>query len=183
MDKIAYHIEIAKDRIPTSLFQYPCEEISDKIIDDRRVHIYGNPIKGFPILSNCDIEECSDLIIMPSGINCNEDCIEKYYEELFYYQNPILGNNRVKAGTIKNIIFLLPYGASHYSTNYIKMADYAIVGYVKGLSKQAAYQGNGVYCVILPEGNVDMASLKHLLLYLLSSNSNHLVCNIIRLDR
>ena len=63
------------------------------------------------------------------------------------------------------------------------MADYATVGFVKGLSKNAAYMANGVYGVILPEKIEDVEPLKDLILYLLSSNSDHIVCNIIRLDR
>lgn len=183
MEKFAYHIEISKGKIPMRLFSYPCEEISEELLNGRKIHIYGKPIEGFQLLSNSSLDECTDLIIMPSGIDRSEESIENYYKELFYYQDPILGNQRIKNGNIKNVIFLLPAGSSLYSTNYIKMADYATVGFVKGLSKNAAYMANGVYGVILPEKIEDVEPLKNLMLYLLSSNSDHIVCNIIRLDR
>lgn len=183
MDKFAYHIEITKGKIPVSLFRYPCEEISEALLNGRKIHIYGKPMEGLNISSNSSLDECTDIIVMPSGINCSEDSIENYYKELFYYQDPVLGNHRITKGAVKNIIYLLPAGSSTYSTNYIKMADYATVGFVKGLSKNAAYKANGVYGVILPEIIDDMEALRNLILYLLSSNSDHIVCNIIRLDR
>ena len=183
MEKFAYHIEISKGKIPMRLFSCPCEAISEELPNGRKIHIYGKPIEGLQLLSKSPLEECTDLIIMPSGIDRSEESIENYYKELFYYQDPILGNQRIKNGKIKNIIFLLPAGSSLYSTNYIKMADYATVGFVKGLSKNAAYMANGVYGVILPERLEDVEPLKNLILYLLSSNSDHIVCNIIRLDR
>ena len=62
------------------------------------------------------------------------------------------------------------------------MADYATSCYIDGLSKYGARIGKFVYGIELSE-DMDYKSLYDIILYLLSSNSNHMICDIIKLDR
>ena len=80
------------------------------------------------------------------------------------------------------MIVLLPPHSTEYSTHYSQMADYATSCYIDGLSKHGARIGKFVYGIELTE-DMDYKSLYNIILYLLSSNSNHMICDIIKLDR
>ncbi len=187
-----YFLKIEKGKIPLDWFEYPCEEIGKKILKHRTLCLYGidegmkHELGNLFILHypGCHIKydwtNCTDLIVFPTNCEILEDSYNSYYEEFHYYHDVTLSflhENKCA----RNLILLLPIDADKCSTNYRKMADYAIIGFGEGLSKQYVAKGINTY-VVLWDRNVNRKSLFEILLYLLSNNSNHLVAKTIKIQ-
>lgn len=184
--KNVYYIRLDKGRVPLGRFNYPCEEISNSLLNGRLVCIHGddqdlkeglvrkfrNRYHGCEML--VDFQECTDLIVTPSCLPESNNTPETYFQELYYYHDVVcecLHNNGDK---IKNIILLLPRESEEHSTNYKRMADYATVGFGLGLSKRYVQKSVNTY-VLLVEREIDEDALFDVLSYLLSDNANHFV--------
>lgn len=187
----AYFLRFEKGRIPLDRLEYPCEKIEKGFLKQRTLCLYGMNVemkdeldKLFGIFHpEChiknDLANCTDLIVLPTiGDIVNED-YESYYKELHYYYDVTL-SFLWKNKCAKNIILLLPSDADKYSTNYKRMADYAIIGFGEGLSKQYVSKGINTY-VLLIDREIHRKSLFEILIYLLSNNSNHFVAKTLKL--
>lgn len=179
--KNAYYINVDKAKIPLETYEYPCEAVNDQLLKKHTLCFWGdNDYYGIQksfTESGCLITEdlcsCTDLVIFPSRLSKENANSETYFEELFHYHNPAekcLASN----SKIQNIIFILPYGAGEFSTNYKHMADNATVTYAQGISFRRAKSKVRAYDVHVSKV-IDPAKFKGVLLYLLSNNSNHLI--------
>lgn len=177
--------------MPLDRFEYPCEKIEEGFLKGRTLCLYGMDEEMKSELGKlfrrhhpeCDMLEgwtnCTDLIVLPTNGEVNGESYESYYQELHYYHDVVLSflyENR----SAKNVILLLPLDSNKCSTNYKRMADYAIIGFGEGISKQYAAKGINTYVVLLDK-DMSKKSLFKMLLYLLSRNSNHLVAKTIEL--
>lgn len=176
-----YYINVDKAKIPLETYGYPCEAVNDQLLKKHTVCFWGdndyNEIQKSFLESGCLITEdlcnCTDLIILPSNLSEEDANSETYFEELFHYHHPAekcLASN----SQIRNLIFILPYGADDFSTNYKHMADNATITYAQGISFRRAKSKVKAYDVHV-SGAVDPVKLKGVLLYLLSNNSNHMI--------
>lgn len=188
--KNRYYIEIKRGKVPSNIFQYPCEQINSDFLSKKQLSVVGNEniqknkiVKMF-VEHRCNIIEdsglCSDLILLPSYIDANINTPKTYFAELFYYHDIIfrsLVENRVES---KNIIVCLPYDSDECSTCYKTMADYATLSYTTGLSKRYSTRNIHIYSLLVRD-DIDYKSLFDVLLYMMSSNSDHLIARPIKL--
>lgn len=185
-----YSIEIKKNSCYKAIFDYPCQTVDDKLLQNRRLFFVGECDDFSELISklgaNASIvesaNEATDIIILPNVKRAVVSSIEGYYQELAYYHDACCEYLTPACNNVHNLVVLLPPHSTEYSTHYSQMADYATSFYIDGLSKHGAHIGKFVYGIELSEDKVHK-SLYDIILYLLSSNSNHMICDIIKLDR
>lgn len=185
MGNKVYSIEIKKCSCNKAIFDYPCQTVDDKLLQNRRIFFVGECDDYSELINKLgktasivdSANEATDIIILPNVKRAEVSSIEGYYQELAYYHDACCEYDNVH-----NMIVLLPSHSTECSTHYSQMADYATSCYIDGLSKHGARIGKFVYGIELAE-DMDYKSLYDIILYLLSSNSNHMICDIIKLDR
>ena len=188
-DKL-YSIEIKKCSCNKAIFDYPCQTVDDKLLQNRRIFFVGECDDYSELINKLgktasivdSANEATDIIILPNVKRAEKSSIEGYYQELAYYHDACCEYLTPACNNVHNMIVLLPPHSTEYSTHYSQMADYATSCYIDGLSKHGARIGKFVYGLELAE-DMDYKSLYDIILYLLSSNSNHMICDIIKLDR
>lgn len=188
--KNIYYIEINRGKIPASTFQYPCEQVDDNFLSKKYVCLVGyaniqkDNIGKMLEEHKCNITEdfgaCSDLILLPSQMNANINTPESYFSELFYYHDILFNALEQNKENLRNVIVCLPYDSDKYSTCYKTMADYATLSYTTGLSKRYSTRNIHIYSLLLKE-DIDYKSLFDFLLYMMSSNSDHLIARPVKL--
>lgn len=185
-----YNIEIKKSSCQKSIFDYPCETVADSLLQGRKIYLVGAREKFAELVSLLSsnatmvdsVGDATDIIILPNAKRANTSTSEGYYNELAYYHDVCCGYFTPSYDNVRNMVVLLPPHSTEFSTHYSQMADYATAWYINGLSKYGARKGKFVYGIELSD-DVCQQSLFQIILYLLSSNSNHMVCDIIKLDR
>lgn len=188
-DKL-YNIEIKRFSCSKAVFDYPCETVDDKVLQNRKIFMVGERESYSELVKSLSANACivdsvtcaTDIIVLPNVKRYKESCIEGYYNELSYYHNACCQYLTTSCDSVHNMIVLFPSHSTDYSTHYSQMADYASTWYINGLAKHGARIRKYVYGIELPE-NPNLKSLYEIIIYLLSSNSNHMVCDIIKLDR
>lgn len=185
-----YSIEIKKSSCDKAVFDYPCQAVEDKLLQNRKIFFVGENDVFSELVNKLGVNanivksasEATDIIILPNVQRAEKSSIGGYYQELAYYHDACCEYLTLSCNNAHNMIVLLPPHSTEYSTHYSQMADYATSCYINGLSKYGARIGKFVYGIELSENN-DHKSLYDIILYLLSSNSNHMICDIIKLDR
>lgn len=188
-DKL-YSIEIKKGSCNKAIFEYPCETVDGTILQNRRLFLLGEreSFSGLISLLSANarivesVSDATDIIILPNAGRSKESTIEGYYQELAYYHDACCEFLTLSCENVRNMVVLLPSHSTEFSSHYSQMADYATAWYINGLSKYGARKGKFVYGIELSDKENHKA-LYDIILYLLSSNSNHIVCDIIKLDR
>lgn len=178
---------LSRESCPDSLFTYPCKDANSKHLNKRTVVIYdhNNVIDsawfteyGAEVMLNPNDDEMSKAkiaVVMPNNGT-------GYYEVLDYYIQTLqkLVRSMKNKHNFKHIVVVLPAHSEEYSTDYARMAHYAVYGLIKGLGKTYAVNNLYVNGIIL-NGSDPFRNLKDYLLYLASDNSCNTVGQIFKL--
>lgn len=175
------------DTCHNQLFKYPCKDPNSNHLENRTVAIYdkSSTIReewfteyGAEVVSNPSDEQMTKAkiaIVMPNDGN-------SYYDVLDYYI-PILQKlvrSMKSKHNFKHIVVVLPAKSDEYSTDYVRMAHYAVYGLIKGLGKMYAKYSLFVNGLILNDLD-PMKNLKDHLIYLSSDNSCNTIGQIFKL--
>lgn len=169
------------------LFGYPCKDPNSHYLEKRMVVVYDNSsiLKtdwfleyGAEVAFNPSDEMMTNAkiaIVMP---NNGHD----YYEVLDYYIHLLqkLVRSMKSKHNFKHIVVVLPPKSDEYSTDYVRMAHYAVYGLIKGLGKMYAPYSLFVNGIIL-NGSDQLKFLKERILYLASDNSCNTVGQVFKL--
>lgn len=179
-----------KESCSDALFSYPCVDANSKHLSKRITSIYGED----RIIQNDWIKELGGTIaeteeekakakiaiVCPNKISkLGEDL---YYEVLDYYIETLqfLVSNMKSKHNFKHIVVILPSKSDETSTEFDRMAYYAIYGLVKGLGKTYAQYNLYVNGIILNSLDPNLY-LKERIQYLISDNSCNTVGQIFKL--
>lgn len=169
------------------LFRYPCKDPNGSYLEKRTVAVYDSSsiVKaewftecGAEVLINPSDEDMSKAkiaIVMPNNG-------KGYYEVLDYYIQTLqkLVSSMKLKHNFKHIVVVLPARSDEYSTDFTRMAHYAVYGLIKGLGKMYAPFSLIVNGIILNEEE-PIKYLQERVLYLVSDNSCNTIGQVFKL--
>jgi len=190
--RIMKNIILEIEHCDNQLLQYPCVDSNDFFLIDKKISLFSNDDlidsswfenKGAKVNKNPSDKESSFSNI---GIVCplqnSEDSEKGYYSVFDYYIKKIQLLIHKQKGTpgFKHLIIVLPSQSDECGFSYDRMAYYALSGLVKGLAK--IYGENSIFIngIILNDNN-NIDSLRQVILYLSSDNSNNTVGQLFKI--
>lgn len=173
-----------QDKIERRWFKYPCVDANGRFLTGKKVCVFGNSglidldflnDLGAEVLINPDNKSTSfsniGIVLLPTVTQSGENL---YFEILDYYIQTLklLVHKQKSIEGFKHIVVCLPKDVEQWSTEYDKLAYYAIYGLVKGLGAQ--YAKNGLFINGIKISDFDDITKRYIQL-LVSDNS----CNIV----
>lgn len=181
-----------KDTCSDKMFEYPCINSNNNILDGKKVSVFGNEcdkIVEFLRICNANVtfnpsnKETSFSqigIVFPKDVK--EDTEEGYYHIVDYYVETLqlLIHKMSGVDEFTHIVAVLPPQSDEMGISFHKMAYYAVYGLVQGLGELNAPQRiiiNG----IIPSDSTNSDLLINWIKFLSSNNANNIVGQIIKL--
>lgn len=177
-----------------SLLTYPCKDPNSLPLDSQTVVLcdkckiiksewlkeLGATVYVKDELDGEKVDNCSIGIITPETFMKSGE--EVFHEVLDFYISTIqvFIKHLKNLQNIKHLIVILPARSDEYSTEFSRMAYYAIYGLIRGLGKMYATNNLYVNGIILNEKD-PLKNLKERIQYLASNNSCNTVGQIFKL--